>query len=174
MSKEIEIENGLQVEINTEELTATVIRSPNVTGTMIVPRYAISEKKKYKIISIGCDAFAGAKFDSLIFAEDSEVESFEDSSFCGASFKKPKIPPKLNKLDGHWCLAVEDLIDIEVSRKNELFSYYDNKYLVGKSGAESDVFDILYYARCDIKEAVIPPQIKIIHNYSFNNHPKLQ
>ena len=38
MSKEIEIENGLRVEINTEELTATVIRSPNVTGTVIVPK----------------------------------------------------------------------------------------------------------------------------------------
>ena len=44
MSKEIEIENGLRVEINTEELTATVIRSPNVTGTVIVPK----KKKKNK------------------------------------------------------------------------------------------------------------------------------
>ena len=46
MSQKLELENSLRVEINTEELTAEVIKSPNVTGTVIVPRYAISEKKK--------------------------------------------------------------------------------------------------------------------------------
>ena len=107
---------------------------------MIVPRYAISEKKKkkYKIISIGDHAFKDAHFDSLIFAEDSEVESFEGSTFFSASFKKLQFPPKLKKLSSMWCYCVEDLIDIEVSRKNELFSYVDNKYLVGKSDAGSD------------------------------------
>ena len=91
-----------------------------------------------------------------------------------ASFKKLQIPPKLKKLSDKWCYCVRDLIDIEVSPKNELFSYVDNKYLVGKSDALSDVFDILYYARYDIEEAVIPPQIKIIHDNSFCDHPKLQ
>ena len=174
MSEELELENRLRVRINPKELTAEVIRSSNVTGTVIVPRYAISEKKKFKIITIGYNAFYDVKFDSLIFAEDSEVESFEGSAFFFASFKKLQIPPKLKKLSDQWCYCVRDLIDIEVSRKNELFSYVDNKYLVGKSDAASDVFDILYYARYDIEEAVIPPQIKIIHNYSFSSHPKLQ
>ncbi|KAK8838054.1 hypothetical protein M9Y10_036004 [Tritrichomonas musculus] len=177
MSEELELENRLRVKINPKELTAKVIESPNVTGTVIVPRYAISEKKKKKkckIITIGYNAFYDVKFDSLIFAEDSEVESFEGSAFFFASFKKLQIPPKLKKLSDQWCYCVRDLIDIEVSRKNELFSYVDNKYLVGKSDARSDVFDILYYARYDIEEAVIPPQIKIIHNCSFSFHPKLQ
>ena len=174
MIKELELENSLRVEINPKELTAKVIKSPSVSGTVIVPRYAISEKKKYKIISVGDHAFDGAKFDSLIFAEDSEVESFEDSTFFYASFKKLQFPPKLKKLSDKWCYCVRDLIDIEVSPKNELFSYVDNKYLVGKSDALSDVFDILYYARYDIEEAVIPPQIKIIHDNSFCDHPKLQ
>ena len=46
MSEELELENRLRVKINPKELTAKVIESPNVTGTVIVPRYAISEKKK--------------------------------------------------------------------------------------------------------------------------------
>ena len=174
MSEEIELENGLRVEINTKELTAKVIKSPNVTGTVIVPRFAISENKKYKIISIGDESFYGVKFDSLIFAEDSEVESFEGSTFFCASFNKLQIPPKLKKLSCMWCYFIRNLIDIEISPKNELFSFIDNKYLIGKSNADSDVFDILYYARYDIEEAVIPPQIEILHDNSFCRHPKLK
>ena len=109
MSKILELENGLRVEINTTKLTAEVIQSRNVTGTVIIPRYAISEGKKYKITTIGDWSFYTAKFDSLIFAEDSEVESFESATFYDASFKKLQIPPKLKKLSNKWCDFVKGL-----------------------------------------------------------------
>ena len=66
------------------------------------------------------------------------------------------------------------LIDIEVSPKNKNFSNIDNKYLVGKSKEDSKVFNVLIYARYDVEEAVIPPQIEIIKQKSFGNHEKLK
>ena len=45
MSEELELENRLRVKINPKELTAKIVKSPNVTGTVIVPQYAVSEKK---------------------------------------------------------------------------------------------------------------------------------
>lgn len=81
MFEKLKLDNGLQVMINTEKLTAKVIDSIKVTGTVVIPRYAISNKKKYTIIAIGNQAFSYTKFDSLIFPEDSEVESFEGSPF---------------------------------------------------------------------------------------------
>lgn len=94
--------------------------------------------------------------------------------FFFASIKKLQIPLKLKKICDKWSFRLKDLIYIEVSPKNKLFSYIDNKYLVSKSNSASDVFDILLYARYDIEEAVIPPQIEIIHENSFYDHPQLK
>ena len=45
MSKEIELSNSLKVEINSSDYTAKVIKSPNVSGTVTVPRYAVYDGK---------------------------------------------------------------------------------------------------------------------------------
>ena len=79
-----------------------------------------------------------------------------------------QIPPKLEKFITSSFFGIRNLVEIEVSPKNKFYSYIDNKYLVGKSDESKDVFDILYYARYDIEEAVIPPQIEILQDNLFN------
>lgn len=174
MEKEIELENGLRIKIYPVNQTATVIKSGKVTGNVLIPRYVEDDGKKYPIISLSENAFKEAKFDSLIFPKDSEVETFENSLFYSACLTKLQIPPKLKKIHNRCFSLTQNLIDIEVSPKNKQFSYIENKYLAGKSQEDRDVFDVLLYARYDIEEAVIPPQIEIVNENSFNNHDKLK
>lgn len=167
MSKEIELSNSLKVEINSSDYTAKVIKSPNVSGTVTVPRYAVYDGKQYKIISIGNDAFEKTNLDSLLFPKDSEVEIFGYSSFYLSTIKHLQIPPKLNRVCDNWCYWATNLADIEVSPKNKIFSYIDNKYLVSRN-------ETLHYAHTDIEEANIPPQIKFVCNNAFTGHKKLK
>lgn len=45
---------------------------------------------------------------------------------------------------------------------------------MGKSQINFDDFDLLYYAKSDIENAIIPFQVKIIKRRSFQNHNKLK
>lgn len=171
---EIIIEGGLIAKINQKDNTASIIKSPKATGTVFVPRFAEYEGSKYKIISLSEDSFQGNFIELLTFPEDSELESIETHAFRSAHIKKLKIPNSLKFLKYDWCYFLYDLTEIEISPKNHHFMYFDKKYLLGKSQENSDEFDILYYARFDIEEALIPPQVKILKQRSFGHHKKLK
>lgn len=49
----------------------------------------------------------------------------------------------------------------------------DNKYLIGKSDAKKDEFDILLFACRDIEKISIPSNIKTISSCAFNHCHKL-
>ena len=173
MQKDIRQSNGVCFRINPSDHTSSIIKSDQARGDIFIPAYIIYDDEKYKITTIESDAFQYTKIDSLKFAEDSEITTFGNLIFNSSSVKKIQIPGKVKYLDELWCGAVADLIDIEISPKNPNFSYIENKYFVGKSQEKSDTFDVLLYARFDIKEAVIPPQIKFIKTYSFYNHREM-
>ena len=170
----MEVEGGLRVSINEKNKTAIVIHSPNATGIVLVPRFAVINNIKYKIISIKGYAFEGNKIDFLTFPEDSEIESFDSNCFVRAHIKKLRIPPKLKELGICWCQYLYDLTDIEISPQNHNFIYFDNKYLLQKSQDASDDFYILQFASNDIEEAVIPAQVKTIGSIAFFNRTKLK
>ena len=169
----MELENGLRVKLNRHNKTASVTKSPKVNGKVFIPRFAEFDNQKYKIISIKKSAFSRVTIELLEFPEDSEVETFEEECFTDARIKKLQIPASVKFLKDDWCEKVQDLTEIEVSPKNNLFTYYDGKFLLGKSDENQPEFDILFYSRFDIEDAVIPPQIKILKKNSFSNHPKL-
>ena len=135
-------------------------------GTIMIPRYAIIKRKKIQDHRTICI------FDSLVILEDSKIEEFEGSTFFGTSFKKLQIPPKLKSFS-NWWYCVKGLVDIKISPKNKLFSYLDNKYLLGKSNEDNNIFDNLLYARYDLEKAIIPSQIEFLGTYAFNGHPNL-
>ena len=174
MDLEIEIENNLRVQINQKDGTSSIIESPKATGNIIVPCFATYNNKQFKIISVEGYAFCRCNIESLIFPEDSKVESLKNSCFYTAHVKKIKFPPSLKKLDEDWADSLYDLVEIEISPKNPFFIYYDNKYLLGKSAESSGKFDVLYYARFDIDEALMPPQVTIIKPHSFVGHKMLK
>lgn len=95
-------------------------------------------------------------------------------TFTGLIINKIKFPTSLKKLNENWADSLRDLTEIEVSPNNPYLIYYDNKYLLSKSDESSDKFGILYYARFDIEEAVIPRQVTIIKPNPFDGHKKLK
>lgn len=148
--------------------------STNSQGTVIVPSYIRKSLWKYKVTSINEKAFENRTIYHLSFQEDSEMESFESNSLYGAHITKLTIPANLKYLKDGWCCNVFDLKYIEISDKNNLFFYYDNKYLLGKNQENDENFDIFHYACYNIKEAIIPSQVKIIKKRSFDIHKYLE
>ena len=171
---EIDIRGGLRVSINKKDKTASIIKSPEAKGIILVPRFATHDNINYKIISIGGNSFENCNIEFLTFPEDSEIESFKQHSFLFAHIKKLRIPPKLKTLEANWCQFLYDLTDIEISPKNHLFDYFENKYLLRKSHEGSDIFDELCFARQDIVDAIIPSQIKTIKYLAFYHLKKIK
>ena len=64
-----------------------------------------------------------------------------------------------------------NIIDVYTNYENDKnnFIFYDEKFLIGKSNLESDDFDVLYFARRDLEEAVIPSFIKVINSNAFED-----
>ena len=164
-----EIEGGLVVSINKQTRLCSVVHSPKAAGTVMVPRFVEIEGQKYVITSISEYSFCNAKIDLLAFPDDSEVMAFKENALSNTYIKKLKIPPSLRSIDYPWCLNLQGLTDIEISPDNKFFLYLDNSYLLTKSKG-SDQFDTLIYARNDIENALIPSQVKIIEQFSFNFH----
>ena len=108
------------------------------------------------------------------FQEDSEIESFEDYSFHEAKIRKLFIPPKLIYLKKAWCRKLENLTEIKISPSNRNFQYHNNQYLLGKPQEKPDEFSILYYAKNDLEEALVPSQVQIVNNWSFTMNTKLK
>lgn len=44
---------------------------------------------------------------------------------------------------------------------------FEDKFILGKTDLNSNVYDVLFYARRNIKTTTIPPFVKIISPYSF-------
>lgn len=103
------------------------------------------------------------------------LQIIEDYAFCYSSIKKLSIPSSVAELKEGWCLGTTNLTDIEVYPAMEQnIAYYNDSFIIGKSDIKSDIYDILYFARRDIEIAMIPPFIKTISSYAFNECTKLK
>ncbi|KAK8857555.1 hypothetical protein M9Y10_015960 [Tritrichomonas musculus] len=167
-----EIKDGLMVEINEFNKTASIAQSPKATGDIFIPNFFEKENIKYKIISIRDYAFEKCNIDSLTFPEDSEIETFGVRCFSTANIKKLQIPAKVKTIDGCF-IRIKDLQEIDFSSNNQHLLFHNNQYLLGKSDDTTNNFDILHFAMFNVEAATIPPQIKVIKEYSFYFHKKL-
>ena len=59
-------------------------------------------------------------------------------------------------------------------KENNFFTYYDDQFILGKTDPKSDEFDVLLFARRDIKVANIPSFIKRIGPCAFGKCRKLE
>ena len=169
---EIEIKGNLRIKINPKNNTASITKSPKASGQVSIPHFAEYENKNFKIISIEANAFTNCNIDSLTFAKDSEVETFDENCFLSAKIKKLEIPAKVKNLHGK--MFDKSLTEITISPNNEHFTIYKKDFLLSKVNKSSEKFDVLIFALFDIEEAVIPPQIKVIKKDAFANHDKLK
>lgn len=160
-----------------EEEKAAILYMPNqISGDIFIPRTIEDETtgEKYVITSFFEESFAGSKLKSINFSEDSGVLYFYPKIFFNSSIETITIPPSLVELKNDWCYHAIALNNIIVMPNNCHFSYFDNKFLLGKSDQNSDVYDTLHFARRDIEEATIPPFIKYISPSAFNTCRKLR
>lgn len=163
---------GLELKLNKREHTASITKTLKSNDTIFIPKLVEFEGNEYVIKSIEPFSIKDAK--TLEFADDSEVETFETNRFYMSTLKKLQIPSSLKYLKDGWCQSLRELTDIEVSPKNQKFSYIDNTFLVEKSDENNSIYDILHYVRYDATEIVIPPQIKIIKPSSLHLHLNLR
>lgn len=170
----VEVEGNLSVRINPECEEGHVIKLLHPTNNVFIPRYAKYKFKKYKIFFIEPYAFSNQQIESIEFPKNSSMLTFSSYCFQGTRLQKLQIPCDLSSLQDNWCADVYDLNDIDVSKKNIYFTYYENRYLIGKDSFLSKVQNKLHYARFDILDAPIPPFITILKHYSFGNHPQLR
>lgn len=127
------------------------------------------------LVHIGKKAFGLCSF--LRFVEiprDSELLVIEKDAFHMSKIVSIFIPPKILNLHEGFFAGTECLINIIMMPNNNRFLYYQNDLLLGKSDSKSDVFDILIFARRDIKKVTILPSIKKIAAYAFDNCRKIQ
>lgn len=170
----VKLKNGIRLSINKCKNTASIINSPSVSGTIIIPEYYEQDGIRYNIVSIEKNSFENVHIDYLKFHENSHITTFKQSSFSFAHIKKIQIPVNLKKLKFGWCQFLYDVEEIEIPPENKNFKYYDHKYLLGKSSEKSDTFDVLYFARSDIQNAIIPSEVQILSNQSFYSHKQLK
>lgn len=165
---------GLNFQLNPEDLTASIIESPNASGSIVIPHHLRYHKQNYIITNIRSNAFYQNTIDTLRFAKNSEVTTFEDEAFQNSSISFLQIPPKLKVIESRSFFLLKNLTMFDVSPKNTLFSFYNNELLVGKSDENQSSFDILYFGCSDLKDVVIPSSIRIIKRYAFGESPDLE
>lgn len=142
-----ELDNGIVVLLNLKNLTAEVIKSPNVVNDLIIPPCFIYQFQTFTINSIGRNHF------------------WENKSIFGP-IQMITIPESVIKLEKGWCQGICPHTTIFVSESNKYFKSID-KFVYGKTNKNSMEFDVLYFAKRDITEVKIPNNIKRIESFCF-------
>ena len=157
--------------LNKKNKTASLFSVRLCYGTkkILIPRSIAHDGNLYLITSI-----TGLVID---YYEKTPIEiTFEDNSAIKTIYSLDylpanciKLPASVIDLQSRWCSNVLMLTKIIVPPENKRFIFKDDKYLLGKTDNDSDVYDTLLFARRDIKESYIPSNIKMISSYAFQN-----
>ena len=60
------------------------------------------------------------------------------------------------------------LTKVSIATKNENFIYLDNKMFLGKTDTKSDEYDVIIFARRDVKNVEIPSFINKNASFAFS------
>lgn len=168
-------DRGIFYELNTNDFTANIIRSKNANFDVFIPSKITHESNEYTIKIVKERAFSDNPFiQSIEFANDSEVEIIEKDAFSSPNLREISIPSSINELQEGWCHHTPELTKISISPLNKKYSYIRNKLIVGKKRATDDTYEILIFARRDIKKVVIPSYIKHISSFCFSECYELE
>lgn len=170
-------EKSLNYELNTSNLTAKIISSPNASGNILIPSSIFYESREYIIESIGEDSFKNNFFiRSIEFSENSKLRSIEKNAFALSNIQSLVLPSTVEYLRKGWCCQTQYLNEIKISPNNDFFRYLnsDHQIIIGKSNQKSDDYDSIVFACRNIKEVSIPQTIKYINSYSFSYCTHLQ
>lgn len=105
---------------------------------------------------------------SIKFCENSKLETIEDNAFYNSKLKSLTLPSNVIGFDKYWCSHLKFLNEVKVSKNENEFITFDGDFLYGKSDTKSDNFDVILFARRNIRCAVIPSHVKRIAPLAFN------
>lgn len=108
------------------------------------------------------------------FSNYSEIETIHKEAFFDSSIESLTIPASLVDLKEGWCSGANNLTTISVDPKNKRYSFFDEKFIIGKSSIEQENFDVLVFCIRNIQTVIIPSFIKIIGPYAFEMCKKLK
>lgn len=114
------------------------------------------------------------KLNEIVFSSDSKLKTIEKKCFDCSSLEKIVIPSFVDDIKEGWCCGASNLTKIAVLPNNKRYSCINNTFIVGKSDPLSDSYDVLLFARRDIKIAKIPSFITKIAPYAFDQCTQLQ
>lgn len=127
------------------------------------------------VTQINSEAFIFChQFKKFEITSDSKLQVIEDGAFCASAVECITIPSDIILKEG-WCRQTSNLKEIKIiQREKQNIFYYENKFILGKSDSNNDMFDILLFANRDMKEAVVPFFVKKICFGSFFSCEKLE
>ena len=107
---------------------------------------------------------------SIKISPDSKLQVIEKKAFEYSSIESIEIPSSIKELKEGWCEGTPKLTNVMIiQNKEQNISYYDNKFIIGKSDIKSDIFDIFVFAPRNTKTVKIPQFIKKIGSNAFSN-----
>lgn len=117
-------QNNLTFEINKKDCTAKIIKSDNASGDIFIPKSIDYLSNKYIITRIENRAFSGNEnIKNVIFAQDSEIQSFGRESFASSSIECISIPKSVKTLESFSFYYCRKLKTIDIPENSELISF---------------------------------------------------
>ena len=105
---------------------------------------------------------------TIKITENSSLRMISKFAFSHSSLEDIFIPQNVERLEEGWCADVNNLNHFSVSLKNELFSNYEDKFIVGKTDKNKKEYEEIIFSIRNIEEATIPANIRTINSYSFS------
>ena len=97
----------------------------------------------------------------------------ESNAFRGFSIDSISLPSSIEILKSHCFYRVLDIEKIP-NKNQKNICYYEDKFILGKSDLESDVFEVLIFVKRNIENVIIPSFIKQIGQCAFKYHDKIK
>ena len=173
MEKQIVNLGKLNYELNKNDFSASVIRSPKAYGKVFIPKTIIFESQEYSVIKISEDAFPikNNKIVAINFPENSNVKTIESYSIHAYTLSKINIPQSIENLGECWCKNTHFLKNISISPNNKHFKYKDEeKHLIFcKSDQNSECFDSILFGDRNLRKLQLPDYIRHIKPCAFEN-----
>lgn len=162
-------ENAFSECSNLEDLYITEDSNLNYIDMKAFYRTAIKKiSLPQKVSFIGKNAFSICdNLQYIELPENSEYRTITNQQFNCSSIESIKIPANVEKIDEGWCKNASNLKYFFINPNNRYLANYQNDFILGKSNPESDVFDIIIFARRDIEYCLIPHFIRQIGPFAL-------